>query len=85
MIPKDGPEKQAAALLLDFMLSARGQSLLKARNLFYAENSDASPLPKSAERGIAIEPTLLVAGDKHRREQFVNLWRSAFAQHDTAR
>jgi ABC-type Fe3+ transport system substrate-binding protein len=85
MIPKDGPEKPAAALLLDFMLSPRGQNLLKMRNLFYAETSDASPLPKSAERGIAIEPTLLVAGDKHRRKQFVDLWRSAFAQHHTVR
>jgi iron(III) transport system substrate-binding protein len=85
MIPKDGPNKQSAALLLDFMLSPRGQNLLKARNLFYDETNDVSPLPKSAERGIAIEPTLLVAGDKHRREQFVDLWRSAFAKRDRAR
>ena len=84
MIPKDGPEKQAAARLLDFMLSTRGQNLLKARNLFYAE-TDGATLPESAERGISIEPTLLVAGDKHRRKQFIDLWRSAFAKRDKAR
>lgn len=84
MIPKDGPEKQAAARLLDFMLSTQGQRLLRARNLFYADADDAT-LPKSAERGISIEPTLLVAGDKHRRKQFIDLWRSAFPQRDTAR
>ena len=84
MIPKDAPEKEAAALLLDFMLSTRGLSLLKARNLFYADTNDTT-LPESAERGISIEPTLLVAGDKHRREQFIELWRSAFAPRDMAR
>ncbi len=85
MIPKDGANKAEAALLLDFMLSTTGIRLLKERNLFYAETNDVSSLPQSAERGIAIEPTLLVAGDKHRREQFVNLWRSAFPQRQYAR
>ncbi len=85
MIPKDGAHKAEAAQLLDFMLSTTGIRLLKERNLFYAETSDLSSLPQSAERGIAIEPTLLVAGDKHRREQFVTLWRSAFAKRQFAR
>jgi ABC-type Fe3+ transport system substrate-binding protein len=67
------------------MLSTTGIRLLKERNLFYAETNDVSSLPQSAERGIAIEPTLLVASDKHRREQFVNLWRSAFPQRQYAR
>lgn len=85
MIPKGGAHKAEAALLLDFMLSPTGEHLLKERNLFYAETKDVSSLPQSAERGIAIEPTLLVAGDKHRREQFVSLWRSAFGQRSFAR
>ena len=80
MIPKDGQNKTEAALLLDFMLSPTGENLLRDCNPFYSEASNPSQLPQSAERGIAIEPTLLVAGDQHRHEQFVDLWRSAFVQ-----
>jgi ABC-type Fe3+ transport system substrate-binding protein len=85
MIPKGARHKAEAAQLLDFMLSAQGQSHLAARNLFYTQSTDASPLPQSAERSIAIQPTLLVAGDQHRRARFSALWRSAFAQHPGAR
>lgn len=80
MIPKGAQHKPQARLLLDFMLSTTGKKLLEDRNLYYTASDDLSPLAQSAERSISIEPTLLVAGDKHRRAQFFRLWRSTFAQ-----
>ena len=40
---------------------------------------DARPLPDSARRAIPIDPKLLVAMDRHRRQLFVEQWRTTFA------
>lgn len=80
LIPKGAEHPAEAALLLEFMLSARGQSLLKQSNLVFEDHSDALPLAESAERAIAIGPSLLVASDQHRRARFITLWRSTFAR-----
>lgn len=80
MIPKNARYKDQAATLLDFMLSAKGQEILRQSNLVFREDSDLVRLPESAERTIAIEPTLLVASDQHQRARFMALWGSAFSQ-----
>lgn len=78
LIPKDAPHKEAAGLLLNFLLSPEGQNLLRQSNLVFRDDADTSRIAVSAERPIAIEPTLLVASDQHKRASFVELWRSAF-------
>ncbi len=78
MVPKGAARKTEARLLLDFLLSAQGQYLLRAEGL--VSDGINSPLSESARRPIPIEPTLLVASDQHRRSLFIDLWRSAFAR-----
>ena len=78
MIPKGAAHKAEAALLLDFLLSDQGQDILAASNLVERRDSEVSNLSESAQRAIAIEPTLLVARDQHRRMRFIEQWRSAF-------
>lgn len=78
MIPNGAAQKPAATQLLNFMLSAKGRALLKQSNLVFHDDNIGTPLPESAERAIAIEPTLLVASDQHQRARFITLWRSAF-------
>ena len=78
MIPKTATNKQAAAILLDFLLSDEGQDILAAGNLVQRRDDDATSLSESAQRAIAIDPKLLVAMDQHRRSRFVGQWRSTF-------
>ncbi|TMV89206.1 ABC transporter substrate-binding protein [Thioclava sp. BHET1] len=78
MIPKQAAHKQAAALLLDFLLSAQGQRSLARSNLVQQADAEDTPLPESAKRFISIDPTLLVAMDRQRRALFVQKWRATF-------
>lgn len=79
MIPRAARNKEAAAQFLDFLLSSDGQAILARSGLVAAHDPDTFGLPESAERAIAIEPTLLVARDRQREALFVTQWRSAFA------
>ena len=80
MIPKQATHKREAALLLEFLLSPQGQTMLAEVNLFQRIDRDARPLPDSARRAIPIDPKLLVAMDRHRRQLFVEQWRTTFAR-----
>ena len=80
MIPRDADQPEWAAALLDFLLSPAGQDILAESQLVDRQGSEDTGLPDSARRDIAIEPTLLVAGDQHRRVRFIGQWRSAFGQ-----
>ena len=80
MIPKQATHKREAALLLEFLLSPQGQTMLAEVNLFQRIDRDARPLPDSARRAIPIDPKLLVAMDRHRRQLFVGQWRTTFAR-----
>lgn len=78
MIPRGARNPAASADLLDFLLSSEGQSVLAKSKLVDLEDSEATGLPISARRDIRIEPTLLVAGDQHRRLRLIGQWRSTF-------
>ena len=80
MIPRGAAHAPQAAALLDFLLSPAGQDILAASKLVDRSDSEDTGLPDSARRDIAIEPTLLVAGDQHRRVRFIGRWRSAFGE-----
>ncbi|WP_193143026.1 MULTISPECIES: ABC transporter substrate-binding protein [unclassified Meridianimarinicoccus] len=78
MIPKGAAQADGATRLLDFLLSPRGQAILAESNLMWRPDFDETGLPSSARRDIPINPTLLVAMDRHRREIFVQKWRATF-------
>lgn len=78
MIPRGAAHPAQAGALLDFLLSPAGQRLLAQSKLVDRIDGEDSGLPDSARRDIAIEPSLLVAGDQHRRVRFIGQWRSAF-------
>ncbi len=78
MIPKSAPHPEASTLLLDFLLSTKGQAVLTDSNLIQTPSPDESGLQQSIQRYIAIDPTLLVAMDQHRRALFIGNWRTTF-------
>ncbi|KAA2316378.1 extracellular solute-binding protein [Pseudooceanicola sediminis] len=78
MIPKGAAQKDAAAALLEFLLSPDGQAILAQNSLVQRLDGDVSSLSESAQRPIAIDPKLLVAMDAHRRQRFVTQWRATF-------
>lgn len=78
MIPRGAAHPRLAAELLDFLLSPRGQGILAQSNLMWRPDFDETGLPASARRDIPIDPRLLVAMDRHRRQIFVQKWRATF-------
>ena len=78
MIPKGAPHPALAGALLDFLLSAEGQAILTRSGLVTKRAPEETSLPESAERPIRIDPVLLVARDKQKREGFIARWRAAF-------
>ncbi|WP_108258152.1 hypothetical protein [Mangrovicoccus ximenensis] len=78
MIPASAAQPEAAAALLDFLLSGAGQAELARAGLIHAAAPSESGLQQSAMRPIALSPTLLVGLDQQRRAQFAAQWRAAF-------
>lgn len=78
MIPKTAANPQNAALLLDFLLSQKGQAILSNSNLVQRDSADETGLEESIQRYISINPTLLVAMDRQRRTLFEENWRTTF-------
>ncbi|WP_172327339.1 ABC transporter substrate-binding protein [Mangrovicoccus sp. HB161399] len=78
MIPAHAAHPEAAAALLDFLLSPEGQTALSRAGLIHAAAPAESGLQQSAMRPIALSPTLLVGIDRQRRAQFAAQWRDAF-------
>ena len=79
MIPRDAAQPEAAARLLDYLLSAPAQETLRRVGLVMPDDDGAeSGLLQSARRPIRLAPPLLVALDRHRRETLLGLWDRAF-------
>ncbi|SFJ80262.1 ABC transporter substrate-binding protein [Celeribacter neptunius] len=78
MIPKGSENKVLAGAFLDFLLSAEGRGLLTSVDLIQESDRDVNAQSDSSERYIPIDPTLLVAMDRHRRAQFIAKWRDSF-------
>lgn len=78
MIPTGARHPNAARLFLDFLLSAKGQSLL-ARHAMPSVRSDVARPSKlrdstSPMRAIRVGPELLIAQDKLTRSRFLKQW-----------
>lgn len=78
MIPKTAPNAEAAARLLDFLLSPDAVRPLRQTGLVMLHDGAETGLLQSARRPIGLSPPLLVAMDQHRRKTLVSLWRNAF-------
>jgi iron(III) transport system substrate-binding protein len=81
LIPTDARHPNAAKVLLDYMLSARGQALLAERHMSPVR-ADVAPPPGSrpteeAARAIGVGPTLLANLDQIKRLRFLKDWRRA--------
>ncbi|WP_417271770.1 ABC transporter substrate-binding protein [Celeribacter halophilus] len=82
MIPKDARHKEAAAQFLDYLLSPEGRALLQEANLIQNSDQAENLRSDSNDRYIPIAPTLLVAMDAHRRDQFIAKWHDSFKAED---
>ena len=78
MIPKSAEQPEAAAALLDFMLSDAAQQLFAQVGLVNAMDAAETGLTVSARRTIALSPRLLVALDGNRRAQLLSSWEATF-------
>ncbi|WP_238365760.1 ABC transporter substrate-binding protein [Mesobacterium pallidum] len=78
MIPRGAAHPQAAARLLDFLLSAQAQEILAEAGLVMTRDLVETALGASGRRVIALSPALLVALDRNRRAQLFALWDNAF-------
>jgi len=78
MIPKGARQKDAAAALLEFLLTPGAQTMLAEVGLVNAMDSAETGLALSARRPIALSPALLVALDANRRAQLLDFWQNTF-------
>ncbi|WP_353471730.1 extracellular solute-binding protein [Salipiger sp. H15] len=79
MIPRDAPHPEAAERLLDFLLSAEAQEMLRDLGLIAATDPAETSLLPSARRLIALAPPLLLALDRSTRDRLLRLWDEAFS------
>lgn len=83
MIPVTSRHPNAARLFLDFLLSARGQSLLAHHSMPSVRSDVALPAglrdSKSPMRAIRVGPELLIAQDKLTRARFLKRWNREIA------
>ncbi|MGY3438061.1 MULTISPECIES: ABC transporter substrate-binding protein [unclassified Marinovum] len=78
MIPRGARQKEAAAALLDFLLTPEAQTLLAQAGLVTEMSPIDTGLAPSARRSIPLSPALLVALDANRRALLLNFWRETF-------
>ena len=83
MIPKQAGNMADARAFLDFLLSLKGraelrQALLIAPSLDGETADTGEAISETALRPIGLSPSLLVALDRQKRDQFIRLWRGAF-------
>lgn len=78
MIPTDARHPNAARLFLDFLLSAKGQSLLARHSMPSVRGDVARPArlrdTTSPMRAVRVGPELLIAQDKLTRNRFMKQW-----------
>jgi iron(III) transport system substrate-binding protein len=86
MIPRGARAPEAAAALIDFMLSPPGRRALAGSRLVVDIGGEdggelaASPDGATALRPVALSPVLIVGLDAHKRRLFIELWRDALHQ-----
>ncbi|MBN7787703.1 ABC transporter substrate-binding protein [Ponticoccus gilvus] len=78
VVPRAAQQKEAAAALLDFLLSVEAQVLLGQVGLVSALDPADSGIAPSVRRTIAVSPALLVSLDSNRRAQFLAFWKDSF-------
>ncbi|WP_026380639.1 ABC transporter substrate-binding protein [Afifella pfennigii] len=84
LIPKGAENAFRAAAFIDFLLSPPGRSALQATHLLPPSGATGDAAlglsdPDDATlRPIALSPSLLVGLDRHKRAQFIRLWRQTF-------
>ncbi|MBD1545424.1 ABC transporter substrate-binding protein [Roseibium aggregatum] len=83
MIPKQAGNMSDARAFLDFLLSQQGRTELRQALLIApgldGDSADAGEgISETALRPIGLSPSLLVALDRQKRDQFIRLWRGAF-------
>jgi len=78
VLPTKSRQPNAARLFLDFLLSAKGQSLLANHAMPSVRNDVARPAvlrgTTSPMRAIRVGPELLIAQDKLTRNRFMKQW-----------
>ncbi|WP_050448519.1 ABC transporter substrate-binding protein [Achromobacter spanius] len=75
IIPKQAPRGDLGALLLDYLLSPRGQEMLAKQSGMQPVN--ASVVPAAGIRPMALGVGLLVYLDTLKKRHFLDLWRAA--------
>lgn len=75
IIPKQAPRADLGALLLDYLLSPRGQEMLARQSGMRPVN--ASVIPAAGVRPMALGVGLLVYLDPLKKRHFLDLWRAA--------
>lgn len=78
MIPKGAAQAQVAAKLLDFLLTAEAQALLRQAGLVADIDAAETGLAPSARRTIPLSPALLVARDASRQKLLFRFWSDTF-------
>jgi len=83
MIPRQAGNMADARAFLDFLLSQQGrtelrQALLIAPGLDDDSADAGEAVSETAQRPIGLTPSLLVALDRQKRDQFIRLWRGSF-------
>ncbi|AUA59675.1 ABC-type thiamine transport system, periplasmic component [Achromobacter spanius] len=82
IIPKQAPRGDLGALLLDYLLSPRGQEMLARQSGMRPVN--ASVVPAAGIRPMALGVGLLVYLDTLKKRHFLDLWRAAILPADEA-
>lgn len=82
IIPKQAPRADLGALLLDYLLSPRGQEMLAKQSGMRPVN--ASVIPAAGVRPMALGVGLLVYLDPLKKRHFLDLWRAAVLPPDAA-
>lgn len=82
IIPKQAPRPDLGALLLDYLLSPRGQEMLAKQSGMRPVN--ASTIPAAGVRPMALGVGLLVYLDPLKKRHFLDLWRAAILPPDAA-
>lgn len=84
MIPRGADEAALAGALVDFLLSPDGEAALERRNLVVRIEDEGGILAGRTGRSVGVSrliglsPALLVSLDAHKKQLFVERWRSAF-------
>ncbi|MBD8891166.1 ABC transporter substrate-binding protein [Labrenzia suaedae] len=82
MIPKTARHASEAQAFLDYLLSSAGQTELQRARLIMPlvneEGAEGERISETALRPIGLSPTLLVALDRQKREQFIRRWHETF-------